>query len=161
MAERYRPDLIVSQHGCDTHAWDPLADLRLSTMAFEHQARLLHRLAHERCHGRWLACGGGGYDVFRVVPRAWALLWGEMSGRSVPAAVPDAWRARYQAESPYPLPTAMRDIPDTFAPSEASQRAALANTQTLDELLRLLDLYPPDLARDAPEVAGEIVRHIG
>ena len=41
LAERFRPDLIVSQHGCDTHALDPLADLRLTTRALEHQARLL------------------------------------------------------------------------------------------------------------------------
>ena len=34
--------------------------------------------------GRWLALGGGGYDVYRVVPRSWALLWAEMAGRPLP-----------------------------------------------------------------------------
>ncbi|HEX8969405.1 MAG TPA: acetoin utilization protein AcuC, partial [Chloroflexota bacterium] len=31
VAEWFAPDAIVSQHGCDSHHWDPLTDLRLST----------------------------------------------------------------------------------------------------------------------------------
>ena len=111
LAERFGPDLLVSQHGCDTHALDPLADLRLTTAAFEHQARLLHTLAHRHCGGRWLALGGGGYDVYRVVPRSWALLWAEMAGRPAPDEVPAGWRSRWGAESPHPLPTRLRDAP--------------------------------------------------
>jgi hypothetical protein len=33
--------------------------------------RRVHDLAHELCDGRWVATGGGGYDIWRVVPRAW------------------------------------------------------------------------------------------
>jgi acetoin utilization protein AcuA len=40
-----------------------------------------------------VATGGGGYDLERVVPRAWALLWAELSGRRLPARVPAAWLA--------------------------------------------------------------------
>lgn len=110
LADRFHPDLIVSQHGCDTHAWDPLADIALTTATLEAQAQLLHRLAHEHCGGRWLALGGGGYDVYRVVPRAWALLWAVMAGRPVPLETPPAWRARWQPECRQPLPILMRDV---------------------------------------------------
>jgi acetoin utilization deacetylase AcuC-like enzyme len=93
LAAAFRPDLLVTQNGCDGHAADPLSDLTLSTRCYRELARRLHKLAHRHCQGRWVATGGGGYDLVRVVPRAWALLWSEMSGRRLPARVPAAWRA--------------------------------------------------------------------
>ena len=93
LAAAFRPDLLVTQNGCDGHADDPLSDLTLSLRGFRELARRLHRLAHRHCQGRWVATGGGGYDLDRVVPRAWALLWSELSGRRLPARVPSAWLA--------------------------------------------------------------------
>jgi acetoin utilization deacetylase AcuC-like enzyme/GNAT superfamily N-acetyltransferase len=93
LAAAFRPDLLVTQNGCDGHTDDPLSDLTLSLRGFRELARRLHRLAHRHCQGRWVATGGGGYDLDRVVPRAWALLWSELSGRRLPARVPSAWLA--------------------------------------------------------------------
>ena len=93
LAAAFRPDLLVTQNGCDGHADDPLSDLTLSLRGYRALARRLHRLAHRHCQGRWVATGGGGYDLDRVVPRAWALLWSELSGRRLPARVPSAWLA--------------------------------------------------------------------
>lgn len=93
LAAAFRPDLLVTQNGCDGHATDPLSDLTLSLRGFRELARRLHRLAHRHCQGRWVATGGGGYDLDQVVPRAWALLWSELSGRRLPARVPSAWLA--------------------------------------------------------------------
>ena len=33
LAASFGPDLIVSQHGADSHAWDPLAHLNVTTTA--------------------------------------------------------------------------------------------------------------------------------
>ena len=93
LAAAFRPDLLVTQNGCDGHADDPLSDLTLSLRGFRELARRLHKLAHRHCQGRWVATGGGGYDLDRVVPRAWALLWSELSGRRLPSRVPSAWLA--------------------------------------------------------------------
>ena len=41
----------------------------------------LHRLAHEVTGGRWVAVGGGGYEIVQVVPRSWTHLLAEISGR--------------------------------------------------------------------------------
>jgi acetoin utilization deacetylase AcuC-like enzyme len=87
LAVAFRPDLLVTQNGCDGHADDPLSDLAMSLRGFRELARRLHRLAHRHCQGRWVATGGGGYDLDRVVPRAWALLWSELSGRRLPSRV--------------------------------------------------------------------------
>ena len=69
LAAAFGPDLVVSQHGADSHAWDPLAHLRVTTTAMGEAARLVDAIAHRYAGGRWLATGGGGYDAYRVVPR--------------------------------------------------------------------------------------------
>ena len=75
LADAFRPTFLVTQHGCDTHAYDPLAHLRLTTRAYRAATTLLDEVAHDYCEGRWLATGGGGYDAYRVVPRSWSLVW--------------------------------------------------------------------------------------
>lgn len=77
--ERYRPDLIISQHGCDAHAFDPLSHLHCSMSIYYRIPQLIHELAHYYCNGKWVALGGGGYDLWRVVPRAWSIVWLEMT----------------------------------------------------------------------------------
>ena len=104
LAAAFRPDLLVTQNGCDGHAGDPLSDLTLSLRGYRDLARRLHRLAHRHCGGRWVATGGGGYDLERVVPRAWALLWSELSGRRLPTRVPAAWLAGLAARPASPGP---------------------------------------------------------
>ena len=57
----FRPQVLVTQHGCDTHALDPLAHLMMSVDGQRRAYGALHALAHEVCDGRWVALGGGGY----------------------------------------------------------------------------------------------------
>ncbi|MDQ2623760.1 MAG: acetoin utilization protein AcuC [Actinomycetota bacterium] len=89
----FAPDVIVSQHGCDAHALDPLTNLRVSVDGFRWAAGLVHGLAHEVSGGRWLALGGGGYAVVDVVPRAWALLVAEAAHAELAGdtPLPAAW----------------------------------------------------------------------
>jgi acetoin utilization protein AcuC len=75
---RFRPTVLVTQDGCDTHHLDPLAHLAGTTRIWPEVGRVFHELAHELCEGRWLALGGGGYAVREVVPRAWTLFFAEM-----------------------------------------------------------------------------------
>src|SRR5258708_22748500 len=92
----FAPDVIVSQHGCDTHAWDPLTHLCLTTRGIQAQVKLAHQLADTYCQGRWVATGGGGYDLYRVVPRAWSIVWAEMSVQTIPTSLPEKWVARWR-----------------------------------------------------------------
>ncbi len=92
----FAPDVIISNHGCDTHAWDPLTHLELTLSGIRAQMRLAHQLAHSYCQGRWVAVGGGGYDAYRVVPRAWSMLWAEISDQSLPERLPEEWVQRWR-----------------------------------------------------------------
>ncbi len=99
LADAYRPTFLVSQHGCDTHVYDPLAHLRLTTRAYRAVTLLLDQVAHEHCGGRWMATGGGGYDAYRVVPRSWSLIWLAQAHRDPPEQIDAQWRARWAEES--------------------------------------------------------------
>jgi acetoin utilization deacetylase AcuC-like enzyme len=96
LALSFAPDVLVTVHGCDTHAWDPLTHLCLTMRGIQAQIRLAHQLAHGYCQGRWLALGGGGYDLYRVVPRAWGMVWAEMSEQPLPDRLPAGWVQRWQ-----------------------------------------------------------------
>jgi len=120
LADMFKPTFIVSQHGCDSHALDPLAHLRVTTASYQRANLLLDGLAHEHAGGRWLATGGGGYDAFRVVPRSWSLVWLAQAHLEVPRQTPADWRERWnpaaEAFGQAPLPIDMIDPPQTVAP---------------------------------------------
>lgn len=123
--EAFRPDIIITQHGCDTHRLDPLTHLSVSVEAMDAATRHLHQLAHELCDGRWIALGGGGYSIWQVVPRAWALVWTALTGRSVPHQIPKEWNAKWHAQAPVPLPEYWYDILDETPMKDAAEFEAL------------------------------------
>ena len=88
----YRPQVLVTQLGCDTHALDPLAHLALSVDGQRTAYAALHALAHEHCTGRWVVLGGGGYEIVQVVPRSWTYALAEVTGARLPAETPEDWR---------------------------------------------------------------------
>ncbi|MBI3745025.1 MAG: hypothetical protein HY264_00580 [Chloroflexi bacterium] len=154
LAAAFGPDVIVSQHGADAHAWDPLANLRVTTTAMGAAARLVDSLAHRWAGGRWLATGGGGYDAYRVVPRMWSLVW--LAQRHADAALPtpDAWRRRWSAEAERygqaPLPARLDDEPNAGLLVDAVQDAADRRARETADLVR--ELTVPALLRAAADL---------
>ncbi|ROO90337.1 acetoin utilization protein AcuC [Actinocorallia herbida] len=111
LLEAFRPQVLVTQQGCDTHVQDPLAHLSLSIDGQRAIYAELHRLAHETAGGRWVLTGGGGYELVRVVPRAWTHLLAEASGRPLApqTACPEDWRAYALERTGEIAPKAMTD----------------------------------------------------
>ena len=89
--DAFDADVLVTQLGCDTHVTDPLAHLALTTDDYALIAKRLHQLAHEHTGGRWVALGGGGYQIATVVPRAWTIYFAELTGQDLPHEVPWEW----------------------------------------------------------------------
>ncbi len=107
----FRPTVLVTQLGCDTHATDPIAHLRLTTNAYRETARRLHALAHEAAEGRWVATGGGGYQWARVVPRAWTLYFAEMAGAELPDHLPESFIEQVEFQLRAEVPTTFSEDP--------------------------------------------------
>ena len=105
LLRQFRPQVLVSQHGADTHRLDPLSHLELSIDAQRAAHAAIHALAHETASGRWLLTGGGGYDLVQVVPRTWTHLLAEAAGCPIDPETPTpvkwreyvAWRTGLQA----------------------------------------------------------------
>ena len=126
--EAFRPEVLVTQLGCDTHVTDPLAHLALTTDDYTHIAARLHRLAHEHTGGKWVATGGGGYRLATVVPRAWTIYFAELVGAQLPGEVPWSW-LREAEDATFERP------PGTFldGPARMSEERRLAvRAETMD-----------------------------
>jgi acetoin utilization protein AcuC len=113
LVRAFAPDVLVSQHGCDTHLSDPLAHLAITVDAQRRAHEGLHDLAHEASGGRWVALGGGGYELVEVVPRSWAHLTAIAAHAPVPAdtAVPAEWLEHVRRTFGRHAPGRMGDLP--------------------------------------------------
>ena len=113
----FRPQVLVTQCGVDSHRNDPLADLSLTVDGHRAIYRALRELAVEHAGGRWLALGGGGYDLVRVVPRSWTHLLATVLDRDVDPnrPLPADWVATITKLVPphVMLPASMSDGADT------------------------------------------------
>lgn len=126
LVRAFNPDVLVTQLGCDTHATDPLAHLALTVNDYVEIGQRLHRLAHETARGRWVATGGGGYQIVQVVPRAWTAYFAEMSGYRLPDEVPASWRELARGRVAGEPPWLFRDEPATIDPQSRNRVADAA-----------------------------------
>ncbi|WP_080840327.1 acetoin utilization protein AcuC [Cohnella massiliensis] len=143
----FKPDVIVSQHGCDAHAFDPLSHVHCSMRIYREMPKRIHRLAHEWTDGRWIALGGGGYDHYRVVPRAWGLLWLEMTGHPLLEAIdaapggaplPASWLPARQDGVPEGMPASWLDDASAWTPMPRRAEIAAKNREVLELALQHL-----------------------
>jgi len=133
LVRAFEPEILITQHGCDSHRDDPLAHLMLTVDGQRASYLVLHELAHEVCGGRWVATGGGGYAVVDVVPRSWSHLLAIVGGTPLETGLdtPAEWRRGVQERLGVPAPSRMtdgrapayRDFSDGFDPDSWLDRA--------------------------------------
>ena len=120
LLDSFQPQVLVTQCGADAHRDDPLADLALSVDGQRASYRSLRELAQQYAGGKWLALGGGGYSLFRVVPRAWTHLLATVLDRDVKPtrSIPADWMAHVtNLAHETAVPTMMTDERDArFTP---------------------------------------------
>lgn len=145
----FGPEVIVSQHGCDSHASDTMSDLELSVDAQRQLVFDVAHLADEHCQSRWIATGGGGYSLYDVVPRSWTHLTAIAAGSPIPlsASTPLTWRDYVKAKYGVAAPERMSDDAELwwrtwelgYDPEDAVDRAVV---QTRKEIFPLWGLDP-------------------
>jgi acetoin utilization protein AcuC len=136
LVRSFEPEILVSQHGCDSHRLDPLAQLDLTVDGQRAAHAALHDLAHEVTGGRWLAVGGGGYALAQVVPRTWTHLLAIAAGAPIDPATPtpSSWQANARARTGGAAPESMTDggsgayrsFEDGHDPADPIDRAIMA-----------------------------------
>ncbi len=141
LLREFDPQFLISQHGCDSHMEDPLTHLMLSIDGQRATHEAIHALAHEVAGGRWVATGGGGYEITSVVPRAWSHLLAVVAGRPLDpeTATPAQWRDHVEQllgrTAPHRMTDgrvpAYRDWRDGYDPGAWLDRAIHATRQAV------------------------------
>ncbi len=107
LLEAFEPDFVFTQLGVDTHHTDPLTHMSCTTRGYMGVVEEIAQRAP-----RWIAFGGGGYDV-TAVPRAWTLAFARMAQLEAPQRIPDSQAEHYgKAEKPIPLHDAETPVID-------------------------------------------------
>ena len=126
LLRRFRPDVLVTQLGIDSHFRDPITHLALSVQGHAAVVEELGSLGV----GKWLALGGGGYDL-QAVARAWALDFAVMSEQRLSANIPQAYSEKYAVSS-------LRDVDDIPVQTDMIRDArtfAEASAQSVQQLV--------------------------
>lgn len=124
---QFRPQILITQCGCDSHHEDPLADLSLTVDGHSATYAALKVLADELCEGKWVATGGGGYGLVRAVPRAWTHLLAHATGAAIDTSteIPQVWLDQL---TELRLP----DMPSTSLPGITSPPTTMGEGASVD-----------------------------
>ncbi|WP_349408169.1 acetoin utilization protein AcuC [Pseudalkalibacillus sp. SCS-8] len=136
IAAYFKPDVIISQNGVDAHYWDPLTHLSVTMKSYKRVPEIVNRAADRYAEGRWIAVGGGGYDIWRVVPRAWSLIWAEMNKIDLQGKLPSEWLTKWQTKAPVQLPEHWEDPHDLYKPIPRKQEICEKNEIMLQRALQ-------------------------
>jgi len=129
LLDSFQPDVLVTQLGIDSHYRDPITHMALTVQGF---AEVVSELG-ARSPGKWLATGGGGYDL-HAVARAWTLAYGVISEQTFADEIPSAYADTYDVVS----------LPDLEGPQiedsvrDDARAFAEASVQTVHRLI-----FPP------------------
>lgn len=93
LVRAFKPDVLVSQMGVDSHFADPITHGALTVQGFGDVVTELNDLAP-----LWLGLGGGGYDL-QAVARAWSVAFGVMSQQDFPEQIPRVYREEHGVSS--------------------------------------------------------------
>ena len=125
LIEKFKPDIVVSQLGCDTHYQDPLTHLMLTTEGYTQVVKEIKKLSP-----RWLSLGGGGYEL-GAVARLWTLAYGVMVDKEWADETPEAFRDHYGIKR-------LRDEAEPRLGSAAKESAWRSAQRTVEEVKRLI-----------------------
>ncbi|MBI2304437.1 MAG: acetoin utilization protein AcuC [Chloroflexi bacterium] len=121
----FKPHIVVTQLGVDGYFRDPLAHLALTTEGYCQLFREFRRLCPSSGGPRWVALGGGGYDI-EAVARLWTLAYGVMMDQDWPDDIPVDYQERYGVKklldtSPPPWDAAVQGEARGFAQESVAE----------------------------------------
>lgn len=139
VCKAYKPDIILSVNGVDIHYLDPLTHLSCTLNTLYQIPYIVKNLADEYCDGKVIMIGGGGYNIWRVVPRAWSHVWFALNNLETPKGnIPQTWLDKYQSSAPFPLPKTWVDEKENYMEIPRKIEITEKNNNTK---LRILDWF--------------------
>jgi acetoin utilization protein AcuC len=136
----FRPDVLVVQAGADAHFLDPLADLLLTTRAYERLFRLILEYAEAFTGGRVLFTLGGGYSLDAAV-RVWAILYHVFHDLPLPERLPESWLKAWEGRLGEALTPTLHDPEGGYPEIPRKPEIEKRNRLTLERLTELVSPY--------------------
>jgi len=125
LVKAYKPDVLVTQLGCDAYYIDPLTDLMLTTDGYTKLVKELGKLVP-----KWVALGGGGYDMDAVI-RLWTLAYGVMQECEWPDEIPASFQKKYGIKR-------LRDADKPHVDDDMLKMARQFARQSVDDIKRMV-----------------------
>jgi acetoin utilization protein AcuC len=134
---RFRPDVLVTQHGADPHHADPLAHLQVSMEGLAGAYRALRDIAFDAAGGRWLVLSGGGYNV-DLLARSWTLQLATMLDVELDDELPPAWLDSARDRAGRDLTARLRGDAESEIDADRRARADAEAHRVIDQALALV-----------------------
>lgn len=141
LLREFQPEVIVSQHGCDSHFSDDMSHLAISIDCQREIAGYISVLAEQICEGRWIATGGGGYSIYDAVPRSWTHLMAIAAGSplGIECPTPASWQKYMLDKYGTQVPKLMGDHANLwwstweigFNPADETDRTVMATRKEI------------------------------
>ena len=139
-AKSFKPTIIVHVNGVDAHYRDPMTHLCLTSRAYEEIPKIVNEIADQYANGKLLALGGGGYNIWQVVPRMWAYVWLGIKGIEPPTGtLPESFINEYKPLSQLPFPTEWQDNLDDYTNIPRRSEITERNQMVLDRIKMYLE----------------------
>ncbi|RAI82191.1 acetoin utilization protein AcuC [Macrococcoides goetzii] len=134
--EFFKPDIILSQNGADAHYLDPLTHLSVTHRTFQTIPQIVHQCAAQYTDSKWIAIGGGGYNIFQVAPLAWAQVYNAMLGNPpLTGEIPKSWIDKWQQKSKIKMPHTWNEDLKNYEAIPRRLDIEEKNQQTLQRIL--------------------------
>lgn len=110
VVKSFDPDIILSVNGVDIHYLDPLTHMNCTLDSLYEIPYYVKSLADQYTDGKVIMFGGGGYNIWRVVPRAWSHVFLSLIDAPIQHGdLPKQWIEKWQHYAPLDLPTTWDD----------------------------------------------------
>ncbi len=136
----FRPDAMVIQCGADAHHLDPLAEILLTTQAYQKVFTLIRQYVNEYSGGKAVYTLGGGYSL-DATSRIWAMLYLMLQDLPLPDHLPEPWLKRWGSQLGHLLVHSMLDPENSYSEIPRKSEIERRNRQVTERMLESVKPY--------------------
>ena len=136
----FKPDVMVIQCGADPHYQDPLAEILLTTRAYQKIFPLIRQYVHDFANGNAVYTLGGGYSL-DACTRIWTMLYLTLQDQPFPDHLPQPWLERWGTRLGHFLTHTLHDPEGGYHEIPRKPEIERRNRQVTERMLETVRPY--------------------